>query len=216
MAHGQPHLVLLGDSIFDNVRYVTPGPDVVTQLRGVLPPGWRATLRAVDGAITAGLAPQLRNLPEDATHLVVSLGGNDALQNIDLLTLSVTSSGQALRAWASRLAAFEATYRDAIHRVTAVGLHTTLCTIYNGNLDETQATAARMGIALFNDVILRTALDEKVDTVELRHVCREPGDYANPIEPSVQGGLKIARAIAASLTATPGTAGHMRLWGAAG
>src|SRR6478672_11592993 len=112
MAHGQPHLVLLGDSIFDNVRYVTPGPDVVAQLRGLLPPGWRATLRAVDGAITASLAPQLRNLPEDATHLVVSIGGNDALQNIDLLTLSVTSTGQARRAWASRLAAFEAAYRD--------------------------------------------------------------------------------------------------------
>jgi hypothetical protein len=32
--------------------------------------------------------------------------------------------------------------------------------------------------------------------IDLRIICSEDGDYANPIEPSVQGGLKIARAIA--------------------
>ena len=30
---------------------------------------------------------------------------------------------------------------------------------------------------------------------DLRVICDEPEDYANPIEPSVQGGAKIARAI---------------------
>ncbi len=33
------HVVLLGDSIFDNGVYVPGGPDVVTQLRAELPPG---------------------------------------------------------------------------------------------------------------------------------------------------------------------------------
>lgn len=32
--------------------------------------------------------------------------------------------------------------------------------------------------------------------IDLRLVCDEAGDYANPIEPSVQGGAKIAAAIA--------------------
>jgi hypothetical protein len=32
--------------------------------------------------------------------------------------------------------------------------------------------------------------------VDLRLVCGEPADYANPIEPSGRGGLKIARAVA--------------------
>src|SRR5215217_1865228 len=126
-----PHVVLLGDSIFDNIRYVTPGPDVVTQLRAVLPPGSRATLRAVDGATTSGLASQLRDLPADATHLVVSIGGNDALQNADLLGLRVTSSAQALNAFATRLAGFETAYRTAISRVIDTGVPSTLCTIYN-------------------------------------------------------------------------------------
>jgi len=35
--------------------------------------------------------------------------------------------------------------------------------------------------------------------VDLRLVCTEPSDYANPIEPSGSGGAKIARAIVASL-----------------
>src|SRR3712207_2336551 len=43
------HVVLLGDSIFDNAAYVRGGPDVIRQLQGVLPAGWKATLRAVDG-----------------------------------------------------------------------------------------------------------------------------------------------------------------------
>src|SRR5919198_237854 len=46
------HVVLLGDSIFDNAAYVGGGPDVVRQLRAVLPSDWRATLNALDGAVT--------------------------------------------------------------------------------------------------------------------------------------------------------------------
>ena len=42
------HVVLLGDSAFDNKAYVAGGPDVVAQLRARLPPSWRASLGAVD------------------------------------------------------------------------------------------------------------------------------------------------------------------------
>src|SRR5437763_7003051 len=73
------HVVLLGDSIFDNAAYVPGRPPVVEQLRRALPAGWRATLLAVDGHTTADVAGQLARLPADATHLVVSVGGNDAL-----------------------------------------------------------------------------------------------------------------------------------------
>ena len=52
---------------------------------------------------TAGLRGQLELVPRDATHLVISIGGNDALQNSDLLTLPVTTSGQTLRAFAARV-----------------------------------------------------------------------------------------------------------------
>ena len=57
------HIVLLGDSIFDNAAYVAGGPDVVRQLRDILPSGWRATLNALDGAVIADLPQQLRSFP---------------------------------------------------------------------------------------------------------------------------------------------------------
>ena len=77
-----PHLVLIGDSIFDNAAYTRGGPDVVSQVRGLLPPGWEATLLAVDGSTTDHVAGQLGRLPSQATHLVLSVGGNDALAHL--------------------------------------------------------------------------------------------------------------------------------------
>jgi nicotinate (nicotinamide) nucleotide adenylyltransferase len=46
------HIVLLGDSIFDNKTYVGEnGKDVVTHLRESLPNDWQATLKATDAEI---------------------------------------------------------------------------------------------------------------------------------------------------------------------
>jgi hypothetical protein len=69
------HVVLLGDSVFDNAAYVGGAPDVIAQLREQLPTAWRATLAAVDGTTVAGLAQQLARIPDDATHLVISARG---------------------------------------------------------------------------------------------------------------------------------------------
>jgi GDSL-like lipase/acylhydrolase family protein len=204
MTDHSSHVVLLGDSIFDNSAYTRGAPDVVAHLRRLLPTAWRATLCAVDGATSAGLAAQFRCVPADASHLVISIGGNDALQNSDLLTMPVRSSAQALEAFAERLTAFEGVYRSAIREAVALGRHTLVCTVYNGALEPERATIARVGLSLFNDVILRTAVDLGLDALELRSICTDPADYANPIEPSAQGGLKIARAIAHAVGAVTG------------
>jgi hypothetical protein len=189
------HVALLGDSIFDNKSYTGREPDVVSHLRSLLTGHDTATLCAVDGATISGLTAQLRHLPRTTTHIVVSIGGNDALHNTDLLSLPVSSSAQALEEFSRRIGAFERAYRDAAAAVLALGLPTTLCTIYNGRLERDVAAIARMGLALFNDAILRTAFEWRVNVIELRAVCSQPSDYANPIEPSGSGGLKIARAI---------------------
>jgi len=55
---------------------------------------------------------------------------------------------------------------------------------------------ARIGLTAFNDVILRVAFESGLPAIDLRLVCRDPADYANPIEPSSAGGAKIATAIA--------------------
>ena len=210
-ARAAEHVALLGDSIFDNAAYVPRGRDVVSHLRSLLPAEWRATLYAVDGATTSALQTQVARVPQDVTQIIVSIGGNDALQNIDLLSMRVTSSAAALEAFGTRLGTFERNYRDAIDAVLALGPPVTICTIYNGALEPDQADIARVALTLFNDVVLRTAFDNGLDVIELRTVCCERADYANPIEPSDAGGRKIAEAIAATLGLLPKHA-WSRVW----
>jgi len=197
------HVVLLGDSIFANASYTAGAPDVVTYLRELLP-GGAATLCAVDGATTAQIGTQLLRVPASATNLIVSIGGNDALQNRDLLSLRVQSSAAALATFAERLATFERAYAGAVDLVLQYGLPTTICTIYNGALDPLQAGLARVGLMLFNDVILQVAFARGLNVIELRAVCTGPDDYANAIEPSGHGGRKIAEAIARAIGVLPG------------
>lgn len=196
-----PHVVLLGDSIFDNAAYVPGQPDVVKQLAGVLPSGWRATLAAVDGAVTAGVERQLGSVPSDATHLVLSIGGNDALGHIDILERRAGSVAEVLDLLADIAIRFEERYRAVLDRVLALGLPLTVCTIYNGALpDPAMQRRASTALIVFNDAILRSAADAGVDVIELRLLFTDPSDYANPIEPSTRGGAKIARAITRMLT----------------
>ncbi|HWP05297.1 MAG TPA: SGNH/GDSL hydrolase family protein [Polyangiaceae bacterium] len=193
------HIALLGDSIFDNRTYTRGEPDVVTHLSSILPRGYRASLLAVDGAIAAGVPRQLSGVTPDVTNLVVSMGGNDALSNADLLDLPVRSTREALLIFGERVRDFEIAYRSSIGAVLELGRSTTVCTIYDGNLGPREAPVARIALMLFNDVIVRVAHERKLGLVDLRLVCTEPSDYANPIEPSGSGGAKIARAIVASL-----------------
>src|SRR5215216_1184181 len=95
------HVVLLGDSIFDNGAYVPGEPDVVRQVQARLPQDWRASLCAVDGAVTLDVARQLPRIPRDATHLVVSVGGNDALRRSRVMQQRVLLVADALTQLAS-------------------------------------------------------------------------------------------------------------------
>jgi hypothetical protein len=195
-----PHLLLLGDSIFDNRAYTRGEPDVVSHLRALLPAGWRATLAAVDGSSTADVERRLRAVRADVTHVAVAVGGNDALMSVDLLDSPVASTREALLRFGSRIDAFERAYLAAMRAVGALRRPAAACTIYNGLLDDREAPAARVALMLFNDTILRVLVALGIDAIELRLVCTAPEDYANPIEPSGRGGRKIARAIAAWAT----------------
>jgi hypothetical protein len=167
------HIALLGDSIFDNNAYTRGEPDVAAHLRGLVPQAWRVTLLAVDGATTAGLPSQVRCVPDDATHVVISIGGNDALQNSDLLARRVSSTAQTLNLFADRVAAFEDAYRTALDPVLALGRATTVCTIYNGNLPAGEAPAARVALMPFNDAILREAFRRQIGVIDQRAGCSD-------------------------------------------
>ncbi len=190
------HVVLLGDSIFDNARYVPDRPPVVEQVRRGLPPGWRATLLAIDGHVTDDVPRQLARLPADATHLFVSVGGNDALGESGVVREIVPTVGAALEILHGLGAHFREGYRAMLRAALAPGKPLTVCTVYDAipGLGDAERTA----LALFNDVILREAFAAGLPVIDLRLVCDRPDDYSplSPIEPSVAGGSKIARAIA--------------------
>ncbi len=190
------HVVLLGDSVFDNGAYVGGGPDVNQQLQSLLPGGWRATLAAVDGATVTGVARQLQGVPGDASHLVVSVGGNDALGQARILEEGARSVAEALIRVANAASAFEQSYREMLDAVLRLKLPTSVCTIYYPRFPDPRMQAASVaGLAFFNDCILREAFLRGLAVIDLRLVCNHDADYANPIEPSVIGGEKIAAAI---------------------
>jgi len=189
------HVVLLGDSIFDNKSYAGDAPDVVGHLRRMLPPEWKATLCAIDGSTTGGIPYQVERVPKNTTHLFVSVGGNDVLKYEHLLS-DAGQSGPALLRELSRIADdFYASYAAALGSVCALRKPTWVCTIYNGDLEPDLADAAKAAVAVFNDKIYSVANEKHIPVIELRSICRQPEDYANPIEPSGLGGKKIARAI---------------------
>ena len=202
-----PHIALLGDSIFDNGAYTRGGPDVITQLRAVVGVGWRATLGAVDGATTEDVRNQLTGLPTDVTHIVLSVGGNDALGHADLLERRVHSSAETLDELAGAAERFEDRYRRLIDLLVRRPVRVAVCTIYNGDFpDAAFQRLASTALSVFNDAILRVAFERAVDAIDLRLVCNAPHDYANPIEPSSQGGAKIASTIGrwVALPSSPG------------
>ncbi|MDQ4122978.1 MAG: SGNH/GDSL hydrolase family protein [Acidobacteriota bacterium] len=191
------HIVLLGDSIFDNKSYVgAGGKDVVTHLRETIPTDWKATLKAVDGSLIENVSRQLSDVPETATHLIVSVGGNNALMNADVLQMRADSSFQVLNELANRTATFELQYRKMLDLVLAKNLPTAVCTIYYPNYpDPNLQKIAVAALANFNDAIIRQAIQNGLPVLDLRLICSEKSDYANPIEPSDSGGRKIAQKI---------------------
>jgi hypothetical protein len=85
--------------------------------------------------------------------------------------------------------------------VLARRLPTAVCTIYNGNFPDTAyQRIATFGVTSWDDTILRCAIERGLPVIELRLICTDAADYANPIEPSARGGDKIAATIAALVT----------------
>ena len=165
-----------------------------------MPAEWKAALLAVDGDVAIDVMIQIQTLPADATHIVVSAGGNDAIGCIPLLSDPVPSVEKALSRLADIRANFRRDYKIMLNSVLSKTLPTAVCTIYDAvpGLSREQQTA----LALFNEVILREASINGLPVIDLRVICDEEIDYSevSPIEPSHNGGKKIARAILDTLT----------------
>lgn len=190
------HIILLGDSIFDNKSYVNGGKDTIENLREQIPADWKATLLAVDGDVAADVARQLPKMPADATHLFISVGGNDALREMGILQMRASSAAEVFAELSNVAARFEDRYTRMLDAVRELNKPTVVCTIYYPRYpDVGMQKIAVAALASFNDVIIRQAILAGVPLIDLRYVCDDDADYANPIEPSVAGGAKISKRI---------------------
>ena len=191
------HIMLLGDSILDNGSYVPGGPCVLDHLRRRLGGRARATLLAVDGARIANVPAQLANMPDDATHIVLSIGGNDALWcRGNLFELPVANVAEGLSLLSEVHGEFGQAFASLLDDIgRRYNLPVAICTIYDQIPD--LSPEERAGLCVFNDVITRNALRKGLPLIDLRTLCVKASDYSSisSIEPSQSGGAKIADAI---------------------
>ena len=214
-------VVLLGDSVFDNAGYVAGGKSTGDHLADEMAdagPGWSAVLKARDGAVSADVPGQVAAAAAAAElgagYAALSAGGNDALRSAAILTKPVSNAVEVFEELADIREAFEERYDTAVAAASeAAGGRLVVCTIYDPNYAEPRrqrpATAA---LPAFNDIITRVAVRRGVPVVDLRTAFVAPDDYANPIEPSVAGGRKLAGLIRRAVTTHDFAAGGCRFY----
>lgn len=207
------HIILAGDSIFDNGRYVKSGePDVPTQLQGLLEKGDKVSMLAVDGDVINDIEGQLKKLPDDTTHLVISIGGNDTLRILDEFSRTTRNIGDSFLKFYNHRKSFESGYLKMLTNVLSFNLPTTLCTIYHpcfnhsdtermsdymsiGINNDTLQKKAVTALPIFNDIIFQEAVNFNLPVIDLRLIFSDESDYANQIEPSAIGGQKMVEVI---------------------
>jgi hypothetical protein len=192
------HLVLAGDSIFDNDGYVLGEAGVIEQLRCTLPSACSASKVAVDGDCIKHVKDQLADVPSNATDLIVSVGGNDARFHSALLS-KIKHANDLDTLLSVPLAEFTSDYKLMLDAAKATGLKVYVCTIYTAVPfeDRIWRQFAPLAIGKFNEVIVAEASAHGIPVLHLQEVCTETNDFSavSPIEPSNQGGQKIVNHI---------------------
>jgi len=198
------HLVLAGDSIFDNDGYVLGDLGVIEQLRRSVPKEWSCSKVAVDGDCMRDVARQIADLPSNTTDLIVSVGGNDVLSHASLLS-EIGKPKDLDELIEVPLRDFEAGYKNMLAKISGKPVSAHVCTVYTAIPFEDPVWCEFVPLALnrFNQVIEEEASCLGIPVLRLDKICVEPGDFSavSPIEPSSQGGQKIVDHIVSHLTA---------------
>mgnify|MGYP003313757321 FL=1 len=220
-------IYLLGDSIIDNAPYVQKNEkDVASHLNSMYKSSPQINIynRAVDGHTMKNLLDtQVSDEGlNEATNIVVSIGGNDLLQKISFFQMTsklsqVLGKDARIGKWGSRELnpsrnkVFEETYFEIIKpmqqdyesivaNLSNYRAKLLLCTVYEGDLVDSDEFSdviysSKTMLSIFNDLVYRTAQKYNAEVLELRDIFVSSEDYANPIEPSHIGGEKLAKAI---------------------
>lgn len=192
-----PHITLFGDSIIDNGVYVGSEELSVLQHLNHRRPDKLFEQRAVDGDTTKDvLSSQL--IDSHTGKSVLSIGGNDLLQNMRLIATEEKVTPVAFFESLGGVAdGFTERYQKILSMLQGPCL---VMTIYNPSFHKDPAMAhlqrsCEMVVGMFNDIIQRLVCQHGKDLLELRNIFVDEKDYANPIEPSHAGGGKLADAI---------------------
>jgi lysophospholipase L1-like esterase len=194
------HVSLLGDSIIDNKVYVGEGELSVTEHLQHKSSSYFSMI-AVDGDTTEEvLDNQLDNLKEPVSHIVLSIGGNDLLQNLHLLQDEISGMKFALEKCSELISEIQENYIKILKHLSQYDAKVLLCTVYEGDLESDLLLAeydkaGQVMLKMHNDTVYYLASKFEVDVLELRNIFTNKEDYANPIEPSHIGGEKLAKAI---------------------
>lgn len=189
------NIVLAGDYIFDNAAYVIPGRSVagcLVQQIGLLD---RVTLLAEENATIEDVSGQMSGMPNDTTHVIISVGGNDAWGSLWLLDTPAASVKNALEKMCVVADIFRGRYRKMLVALAARDVPLVVCAICNHSPGLSGAQSA--ALAVFNDVISEEAGRAGIPVIDLRVVLRVAEDFssASPTGPSHLGSRKIAMAI---------------------
>eukprot|EP00026_Physarum_polycephalum_P013440 Phypoly_transcript_13840.p1 GENE.Phypoly_transcript_13840~~Phypoly_transcript_13840.p1 ORF type:complete len:262 (+),score=31.17 Phypoly_transcript_13840:149-934(+) len=213
------HVVLLGDSIFDNQVYVSNDynksvPGVLERRLKAINKDWKITHNAVDGAVMKSIDSQLASIPASTTHLFMSIIGNDCLHA--LAGLQVGGKWREISAIDHPailpiLTRLVTQYEQTIVKVKKLGHPLTVCNLYAPRFDETKPPTrglyaprfdnpqmnafCRFAVQELNTRLLTIATKYNVNMIDIFSLFTDYDDYANAIEPGEKGSEKIAKAI---------------------
>lgn len=157
----------------------------------------RATLLAVSGSRLADVERQASRSPADATHLIMSAGGNDILDLGRRLRSETGGMLQRIGRMSGMLGEFRQRYRAACKLVAARGRPAALCTIYEPPFgDPLLRQLGSAALHVVNAAIESEARACGLHVIDLRAICREPADFFDPIHPSSHGADKISAVLA--------------------
>ena len=99
---------------------------------------------------------QLEDLPTDTTHIVISVGGNDALGEADVLDAPAHSVAEVLQQLAQIQDRFREDYASMLDATAPRNLPTAVCTVYDPRYpDPLRRRMGSLALTVTNDVISR-------------------------------------------------------------
>jgi hypothetical protein len=188
------HVVLLGDALLDAYSSIDKSPG---EFENALLPGTRDQwkISVVSAAAVERAGPSLV-LPQDATHAIIFIEGNHAIEQSGLLHSRPGAYGQKLEQLSLAADEFERTLARLIHAAQAARLVIMVCTMFQPNYkDPVRQRTACAALAVFNDRVTKRAAEAKASLIDLRLICNEPDDYDKPTQLSKSGLQKAANVI---------------------